>query len=130
MTLVSASLTLGLPPLFHEVLGLGEELAVALALGTAFAVNFFTVRIVVFRSFGNPASEFLRYAITNASFRVSEYFLFIIFHLIFDMYYILALVIILLASFVIKFFFYRTFVFHPSESRGHETACPNSSRRC
>ena len=39
ITLLSAGLTLALPILFHEAFGVRKELAVALALATAFAVE-------------------------------------------------------------------------------------------
>lgn len=128
MTLLSAGLTLALPILFHEAFGAPKELAVALALATAFVVNFFTVRIVVFRSVGNPASEFIRYTLTNAAFRIGEYFLFILLHAISEMYYILVLGVVLGLSFILKFVLYRFLVFNTPESEQDEVPGPGSSR--
>ncbi len=128
MTLLSAGLTLALPILFHEAFGVRKELAVALALATAFAVNFFTVRIVVFRSAGNPISEFVRYALTNATFRIAEYLLFIILHTVLEIYYILVLGGVLVLSFIVKFIVYRFLVFKTPALDRNEVPGPGSSR--
>ena len=128
MTLLSAGLTLALPILFHEVLGLSKETAVALALATSFIVNFFTVRIVVFRSSGNPTSEFVRYALTNASFRLGEFLLFLIFHTILEIYYIVVLGFVLGLSFILKFILYRYLVFKAPASGPGEIPGRGSSR--
>ncbi len=128
MTLLSAGLTLALPILFHEVFGVRKELAVALALAAAFFVNFFTVRIVVFQSVGKPTSEFFRYGLTNAAFRVGEYLLFILLRTIFEIYYILVLAFVLGLSFIAKFIIYRFFVFNTPASERTEVPGPGSSR--
>jgi putative flippase GtrA len=128
MTLLSACLTLALPILFHEVFGVGKEVAVALALAIAFFVNFFTVRIVVFRSAGSPTSEFIRYALTNAAFRISEFLAFFVLHTLLGIYYILVLVFVLGTSFIAKFVFYRFFVFNSPASERNEVSDPEPSR--
>ena len=128
MTLLSAGLTLALPILFHEAFGVPKELAVALALATAFLVNFFTVRIVVFQSVGNPTSEFIRYTLTNAAFRIGEYLLFLLLHAILEIYYILVLGVVLSLSLVAKFILYRFLVFNTPASERNEVPGPGSSR--
>ena len=47
---VSAAMNLGLPVLLHEWVGIAERVAVALALTTAFVVNFLVARSYVFKA--------------------------------------------------------------------------------
>src|SRR5690606_6513003 len=46
----SALLSLGLPLVLHQIVGLREELAVAIALALMLVINFVTIRVYVFRS--------------------------------------------------------------------------------
>jgi putative flippase GtrA len=124
MTLLSAGLTLTLPVLLHEVFALGKEIAVALALATTFFVNFITVRVIVFRSIGNMTSEFVRYVVTNASFRIAEYLLFLLMSTVLDYNYIFILGAVLVLSFILKFILYRIFVFSQPASEPDEVPRP------
>lgn len=116
MTGFSATLTLGLPILLHEGAGIAERLSVGLSLATAFVVNFVTIRYVVFRSLGDPVAELIRFAMTSLGFRVGEYVMFLLLHSIVGVFYVLALGIVLFASFVLKFLCYRFLVFTPGRT--------------
>jgi putative flippase GtrA len=111
VTVVSAGVTLGAPVLLHELVGMGEEIAVAVALFTAFCLNFFMARIYVFRSGGAVVPQLVRFAGASLAFRLAEYLAFLALHLWLDLFYVLAVAVVLVVSFVLKFLFYRVFVF-------------------
>lgn len=111
MTGLSASITLGIPVLLHEVFSLEEEIAVATALIAAFFINFFTIRYYVFSATGGVKGQAARYVLTSIAFRVSEYFAFIVLHTFLNVYYTVALVIIMVTTLVIKFVVNRLYVF-------------------
>ena len=128
MTGLSACLTVGLPILLHELLGLIEEISVAIALVTAFFVNFFTLRHVVFCSTGKPRTELFLFLGASIAFRVSEYGSFIILFSFFHINYALALGIILFVSVILKFFLYRFVIFNPAVT-GHSVVSDASASR-
>lgn len=113
---LSVSLTLGAPVALHELLGVMEEYAVALALGAAFLVNFFMARYFVFESIGSPQGDFARFALLSIIFRFLEYLGFIVIFRFLDDYYVICLIIVLLFSFILKFCVYRSYVFRISPS--------------
>ncbi len=115
MTGLSACLTMGLPVVLHEIFGLSEEASVAVALLTAFVVNFITLRRVVFRSAGRPTAELLRFFWTGLAFRGGEYLAFLILLSLLRLHYVLALAIVLALSISLKFLCYRSFVFRSAE---------------
>lgn len=109
-TLISAAITLGVPVALHEMLGIDPRIAVAIALATAFAVNFVTTRRFVFKSAGNPRVELRRFTLVSAAFRLGEYGAFLLLMSV-GLVYFVAQVIVLLLSFGLKFFVYRGFVY-------------------
>jgi putative flippase GtrA len=111
LALVSICVTLGLPVFFHEVVLLEEEPAVGLALLTAFLVNFLLARRYVFRSRTNVLPQLFRFAAANLAFRLVEYLAFLALYNWAGLFYVLAIAIVLLSSFVIKFVIYRFYVF-------------------
>jgi putative flippase GtrA len=111
VTVFSASVLLAGPYVLHEWLGVGKHIAVAIAFIVALIANFIIARFYVFRSRNNWRTQFARFAITSASMRVGEYLAFLAVHMWTDLYYVLAVLIVLLVSFVLKFVIYRTFVF-------------------
>ena len=119
MTGLSASITLIIPIILREIVGLDEKIAVGLALVVAAAVNFITVRNYVFRSDGAILPQLIRFALSSLVFRGSEYLAFLLLHTFADMFYVLALGIVLVVSFVLKFLFYRVFVFGAAEFNRH-----------
>jgi putative flippase GtrA len=109
-TLISASLTLGLPIVLHEGLAVEQRRAVAIALAIAFVVNFLTTRYFVFKSRGKAGDELWRFLGVSLAFRLAEYGLFLLLFSLGLVYY-LAQFIVLALSFVMKFFVQRRFVY-------------------
>lgn len=112
-SMASAAITFGVPILLHEIFGLDEDISVAFGPATAFLVNFLTVRIYVFRSTGKPAHELAQFAASSVVFRLSEYAAFWFIHNYFEVFYLLALAVVIVVSMALKFLFYRRFVFKP-----------------
>jgi putative flippase GtrA len=106
-------LNIGLTVLLHEVLGAPEELAFAVALAVVFAFSFVTSRYLIFEGAagGDPRKQLVKFAVSNAGFRVAEYVGFLVLHTILGLPYLLAIVAVLAFSFLTKFFTYSTVVF-------------------
>jgi len=102
--------------LLHEWLGMAERAAVALALTTAFVVNFLVARSYVFKASGAFGPQVLRFAAASAGFRIAEYLAFLFLHTVFGLFYILAIGVVLVISFGVKFVFYRAYVFTSVEN--------------
>jgi putative flippase GtrA len=109
-TLVSAAITLGVPVVLHEAMGVDERVAVAVALAIAFVVNFISTRVYVFKSVGNARAELHRFIAVSLAFRLGEYGLFLLLFSLGIVYY-LAQFAVLILSFVLKFLTYRGFVY-------------------
>ena len=107
---LSASVTIGLPILLHEVFAVPERIAVGIAFATAFVVNFVVSRNFVFRSAGNARNELTRFIITSVGFRLGEYGLFLVLFQLGVVYYA-AQIVVLGISLVLKFFTFKTFVY-------------------
>ena len=120
---ISACCTLLLPIILHEWVGLPEENAVAWSLLTAFFVNFFMIRGFVFKSQGAHLKELSLYVCASLFFRGFEYVLFLFLFSALHIYYILALVIVLLTSIIFKFVVYKFVVFKAPALAG--AAMPN-----
>lgn len=108
---LSAGLSLLLPLFFHELLKLPEEMAVALALLIVFAVNYFVIRRFVFQSSGPAKSEVFKFLLATGAFRICEYLAFLVALNFTDLNYMKILILVLIASFMLKFIVHRTFVF-------------------
>lgn len=116
MAVFSAAITLSVPLLLHEVLGVREQVAVAAALGTAFVVNFIGLRSFVFRSKGKAQIEFIRYGLTSAMMRVGEYFCFLLLFDLLDLHYYVAFAATLIIFTASKFLIHRAYVFRREPS--------------
>jgi putative flippase GtrA len=102
----------------HELVGLSETLAPAVALVLAFAINFALLRLWVFP--GQEARlgrQLLETAITSAIFRALEYGVFLAFHLGLGINYLIATGASVCLSALGKYFVYREIVFSRSRSR-------------
>lgn len=110
-TAISASLTVGLPILLHEGLGMDERPAVAIAFVAALMVNFVVMRHFVFAARGSAREDMVRYVVTNTGFRLAEYAAFALLFTVLRLGYIVALLIVLGTSTVLKFVTYRLVVF-------------------
>ena len=116
LAVFSAAINLGLPVLLHEWMGMAQRAAVAVALTTAFGVNFLVARSYVFKAGGVFGPQLLRFAAVSADFRIAEYVAFLTLHTFFGLYYLFALGAVLVVSFGLKFVFYRTYVFRPNDN--------------
>jgi putative flippase GtrA len=102
----------------HEVVGLSETLAPAVALLLAFAINFTLLRLWVFPGQDAPLGrQLLETALTSALFRALEYGVFLVFHLGLDINYLIATGASVCLSALGKYFVYREIVFSRSRSR-------------
>jgi putative flippase GtrA len=111
MTGTSAVLSLGIPFALHEGFAVRPDIAVAIGLGTAFAVNFVTAKLFVFKRKGSIKTQLGRYTLVSFMFRSGEYLSFLLLHGLFGIQYMVANVSVLFLSFCLKFFVYKIFVF-------------------
>lgn len=97
----------------HEVAGLSETLAPAVALVLALVVNFTVLRLFVFPGQSAPVGRQLaETAVASLAFRAFEYGLFLAVHLGFGLNYLIATAASVCVSAVGKFFVYREIVFN------------------
>jgi putative flippase GtrA len=106
-------LNLVITVLLHELLGVPEELAFAVALAVVFVFSFLTSRYLIFSdaAHGDPKKQLLKFAVFSAGFRVSEYLGFLVLHTLLRLPYLPSIVAVLGVSFLTKFFTYSTVVF-------------------
>jgi len=103
---------LGLTVLLHELLGLSERLAFAIALATAFGLGFLLMRHFIYRAAsGSLTRQFLLYAPSAAAFRGAEYLTFLLLSTFTSLDYRLLVVLVLGTTFISKFFYYGAAVF-------------------
>jgi putative flippase GtrA len=97
----------------HEWLRAPEELAFGVALAVVFVFSFLTSRYLIFAgaSYGDPKKQLLKFALSNAGFRITEYVGFLVLHTLLRLPYLLAIVAVLGVSFLTKFFTYSSVVF-------------------
>ena len=117
LSVVSACISLGLPFVLHQWLGVDPRLAVAIGLICAFTTNFFGLSAVVFGHTGGIASALARFLGVALVFRGLEYLGFLLLFDIAHLPYMVALLIPLVISFCLKFVTYRVFVFRPAQTR-------------
>jgi putative flippase GtrA len=113
---LSYSLGVGLSAAFHGALGLGEPLAVGLALAIVLCTNFLLARTFVFRSRGPAHRELARFVATSVAARGGEYLLFLALLQALEINYLVALTAAMAVSNVLKFALYRSIVFRRSPS--------------
>jgi putative flippase GtrA len=97
--------------LFHEFIGLRQEVAVALSLAAVLATNFWVARSLIFRSIGDPSGQFIRFATTSLIMRGLEYAMFYLLLKKLNINYLVSMTIAMAISSCIKFLVYRIFVF-------------------
>ena len=117
MTCTSAGISLGIPFALHEGAAVRPSIAVAIGLLTTFFVNFAVAKSYVFRRLGALKTQMMRFALVSLNFRVGEYFSFLLLNFAFGINYSIALISVLIASLIAKFFIYKLFVF----ARGEKT---------
>ena len=101
----------------HEIAGLSQTLAPAVALVAAFAVNFVLLRRFVFPGQSAPVGRQLaETAVTSLLFRALEYAIFLALHLGLDVNYLVATGASVCISALGKYFVYREIVFNRARS--------------
>lgn len=116
---LSASVVLGMSALLREGGFVGERAAAAIGLASALAVNFATMRLFVFRGTRRPiAGQALGYLASSAVFRGLEYAGFLALHSLLALHYLVALLLSLAASFLLKFLFYDGWLFRREQGDG------------
>lgn len=106
MTGMSASVTVGLPIVLHELFGVRPQTAAAIAFVTAFLLNFLSLRRLVFRSNRGAGRDFATFLFSSLAFRGAEYLAFLAI-LAAHIHYIIGLLCVLTLSGFAKFFWYR-----------------------
>ena len=107
---LSATVSLGLPIILHELLHVEQKIAVAISQVSVLLINFVTLRLFVFRGGGSVRGDLMRYFGSAAVFRGIEYLSFLALFELAGLFYLTALVITLITSTLIKFLWYR-FIF-------------------
>lgn len=109
---LSFVLVVGLTAGFHELAGFGEESAYLSALIVAFCVNFLGARHYVYRAAHAPiGGQLLRFLASSLGFRAAEFAGFLLLHSIAGIQYLVVVGMIMIVSFVLKYLFFRAFVF-------------------
>lgn len=104
-------ITLGIPVLLHERFDVSEKIAVAVALFTAFLVNFLTTRLYVFGVADGMKEQAVRFLFTSIGFRVTEYLAFLLLLNLLNIFYGWALIMVVTVSMVLKFFLFDIMFF-------------------
>jgi putative flippase GtrA len=103
----------------HELVGVSETAAPAIALVLALFVNFALLRLWVFPGQDTPIGrQFAETAATSLAFRALEYAIFLGLHLGLDLNYLFATGVSVCISAIAKFFVYREIVFSRTRSVG------------
>jgi putative flippase GtrA len=123
VTGVSLVVSFGTTIVLHEVLGLAEEVAYALALLSVFVMNFVFLRAYIFSAAvrGSARRQFVLYTLSAIGFRISEYLAFVVLHTWLGVYYLIAMAVIQTAAFFGKYLYYGRIVFCGRRRRRPET---------
>lgn len=106
-TISSATLSFLLPLVLHSFAGIGEHASVAISFAIAYAFNFIALRKLVFASETGWRRDLALYAVVNAAFRFAEFLCFSALRAWGILPYAAALLFVLGASTIVKFFAYR-----------------------
>lgn len=109
---LSFFLVVGLTAGFHELAGFGEESAYLSALVIAFCTNFLGARYYVYQATHAPiGGQLLRFLGSSIGFRAAEFVSFVLLHSVVGIQYLLVVGAIMIVSFVLKYLFFRNYVF-------------------
>lgn len=109
---LSIALVVGLTAALHELLGIAEQSSYLVALVAAFCINFTGARYYVYRVGHSPIGrQLMRFLVSSIAFRGGEFISFVLLHTIAGVQYLITVGLIMVTSFVLKYLFYRTFVF-------------------
>ena len=115
---LSAALSFGLPIALVELGGVDHARAVQIGLVAAYLSNLFAIRKYVFGSTNSWRSDVPKYVVANAVFRVVEYLVFEFLFTRLAINYAVALLAVLTASTLLKFFAYRFLFDRPAARSG------------
>ena len=129
--LLSSGVALATTAALHELGSLTERRAAAVGLGAALIVNFLVLRYFVFRGTRSPfLSQLVLFLGSSGVFRGLEYLGFLLVNGVLGIHYLLALIIVLGCSFILKFAVYEGWVFvrsagpHASDHRTEPRDAP------
>ena len=108
---IGFGINVGLTAFLHEILGISPGISFAVALACAYAVNFFNNRRWVFASDAEAFPQVVKFLSVSLVFRLAEYLVFVLLHIILGLHYLLAVLISLFSFYFIKFFVYKKLVF-------------------
>lgn len=109
---LSSSVVLGVSALVREGGFASERVAAGIGLATSLVVNFNVMRYFVFRGTQQPLlRQFGQFLASSGVFRGLEYVAFLVVNAVFQVHYLLALLLVLGTSFGLKFVVYDTWVF-------------------
>ena len=112
ITALSFGINVGLTTFLHEVVGMAEEGAFACSLAVVLFMNFLFMRYYVYHGrAGKARSQLLMFLGSSLGFRGLEYVSFLVIHSLLGVNYQVAIVAILVPSFLVKYIYYKTFVF-------------------
>ena len=113
MTGMSASVTIGLPIILHELFGVTPQHAAAVAFLVAFLLNFVSLRRLVFRSSHGAGRDLVTFIVSSLVFRGIEYVAFLLLTTVAHIHYVIALLGVLTLSTLAKFVWYRRIMHKP-----------------
>jgi putative flippase GtrA len=122
--LLSSGVAMGTTATLHELGSASEQVAAAVGLVCALVVNFIVLRYFIFRGTQMPiVSQLLTFIASSGFFRGIEYLGFLVINAIPGVHYLVALIIVLGGSFLLKFVVYEGWVFarHRSSVGSSET---------
>ncbi|MBB3353323.1 hypothetical protein CO660_31570 [Rhizobium sp. L9] len=118
-TMASAAISFGLPVALHEIVGLADTSSVGIGLICAFALNFVSIRLFVFRSDGVIKRQLIGFLISTGLFRLAEFWGFLLLTKL-GTNYAVALIITLVCSFAAKFAVQKYLIFtRPNRGDNH-----------
>jgi putative flippase GtrA len=105
---------LAIPAILHELFGVKEAVAFAVSLVAVFVANFWASRKIVFPgTHRSVTAQGFMFLLASLGFRSCEYLCFLLLNLCFAIPYLLAIMLTLVASFTVKYLFYKNVVFRP-----------------
>lgn len=120
---LSAGVTLSVTAVLHEAFAVPEPKAAAIAMLAALSVNYVFLRYVAFRGTHIPwQRQLVLFFASTGVFRGIEYLAFLAVNVWFGVHYLVALMGVMGASFLLKFTVYEGWVFarHAGTTRGQE----------
>jgi len=107
-TFLSFGTNFTLTIILHEVFWLSEEISFAIGIICTFLLNFVLLKFYIFDAANSSLKkQFITYSSYAIGFRLSEYFVFLLFHSLLNFDYQIVAMIALSVSTVIKFFTYK-----------------------